>query len=70
MSEGFFDRWSRRKQQVREGEVPEEPVPSGAGGRAGGRETPVPVQAAQVTPPSAGRGRTSRRRRRWPTPRR
>lgn len=22
MSEGFFDRWSRRKQQVREGEVP------------------------------------------------
>jgi hypothetical protein len=27
MSEGFFDRWSRRKQQVREGEVPPpEPV--------------------------------------------
>ncbi|OUM02395.1 DUF3306 domain-containing protein [Variovorax sp. JS1663] len=25
MSEGFFERWSRRKQQVREGEVPEEP---------------------------------------------
>lgn len=26
MSEGFFERWSRRKQQVREGEVLEEPV--------------------------------------------
>lgn len=26
MSEGFFDRWSRRKQQAREGEVPEEPA--------------------------------------------
>jgi hypothetical protein len=26
MSEGFFERWSRRKQQVREGEVPEEAV--------------------------------------------
>ncbi|MBU2408402.1 MAG: DUF3306 domain-containing protein, partial [Gammaproteobacteria bacterium] len=25
MSEGFFDRWSRRKQQVREGQVPPEP---------------------------------------------
>ena len=24
MSEGFFERWSRRKQQVREGEVPQE----------------------------------------------
>jgi hypothetical protein len=27
MSEGFFDRWSRRKQQVRAGEVPQEPLP-------------------------------------------
>jgi hypothetical protein len=26
MSEGFFDRWSRRKQQARAGDVPEEPV--------------------------------------------
>ena len=26
MSEGFFDRWSRRKQQVRAGELPEEPA--------------------------------------------
>lgn len=26
MSDGFFERWSRRKQQAREGEVPEEPV--------------------------------------------
>lgn len=34
MSEGFFERWSRRKQQVREGEVPEEAV--------------VPVEAAPV----------------------
>ncbi len=25
MSEGFFDRWSRRKQQARAGDVPEEP---------------------------------------------
>lgn len=27
MSEGFFDRWSRRKQQARTGELPEEPKP-------------------------------------------
>jgi len=26
MSEGFFDRWSRRKQQARTGEVPDEPA--------------------------------------------
>ncbi|VTU18651.1 DUF3306 domain-containing protein [Variovorax sp. RA8] len=26
MSDGFFERWSRRKQQAREGEVPDEPV--------------------------------------------
>jgi Protein of unknown function (DUF3306) len=30
MSEGFFDRWSRRKQQARAGEVPEEPKPEAA----------------------------------------
>ncbi|MBO9512912.1 MAG: DUF3306 domain-containing protein [Variovorax sp.] len=27
MSDGFFDRWSRRKQQARAGEVPAEPAP-------------------------------------------
>ncbi|RST53598.1 DUF3306 domain-containing protein [Variovorax sp. MHTC-1] len=36
MSESFFDRWSRRKQQVREGEVP----------------PPEPVAAVPVEPPA------------------
>jgi hypothetical protein len=52
MSEGFFERWSRRKQQVREGEVPEEAV--------------VPPEAAAVAeaarphpnPPPEGEGET------------
>jgi hypothetical protein len=62
MSEGFFERWSRRKQQVKEGEaVPEEPVvPVKA------RAEPVPVfaeaapaaEAAHLhpNPPSEGEG--------------
>jgi hypothetical protein len=62
MSDGFFERWSRRKQQVKEGEaVPEEPVvPVKA------RAEPVPVvaeaapaaEAAHLhpNPPSEGEG--------------
>jgi hypothetical protein len=53
MSEGFFERWSRRKQQVKEGEVPEEVVA-------------VPAEAAPVVeaarphpnPPPEGEGET------------
>ncbi len=46
MSEGFFDRWSRRKQQVREGEVPEEPVAPVP--HAALAETPLPVPHAPL----------------------
>ncbi|MDM0076848.1 DUF3306 domain-containing protein [Variovorax sp. J2P1-59] len=49
MSEGFFDRWSRRKQQVRAGEVPEEPEPKPEAPAAS--TAPVSVQAAQEAAP-------------------
>ena len=63
MSEGFFERWSRRKQVVREGEVlPPEPV----GRRRRSCETPEPPIP---TFPRRRQG-ASRRRRRWPIPRR
>jgi len=44
MSEGFFDRWSRRKQQARIGELPPEPAPADPGSAA-------PVQAQPLVPP-------------------
>ncbi|MBB3177450.1 DUF3306 domain-containing protein [Variovorax sp. Sphag1AA] len=40
MSEGFFDRWSRRKQQAREGEVPDEPLKPQAEPLPGGAAAP------------------------------
>jgi Protein of unknown function (DUF3306) len=52
MSEGFFERWSRRKQQVREGEVPEEAVVP---------PEPAPVAEAarpHPNPPPEGEGET------------
>jgi hypothetical protein len=46
MSEGFFDRWSRRKQQVRAGQVPEEaPAPPPESLPA-----PPPPPAAEAAP--------------------
>ncbi|WP_353506095.1 DUF3306 domain-containing protein [Variovorax sp. J22P240] len=53
MSEGFFDRWSRRKQQVRAGEVPEDPKPESGPDASPAAATPVSVQAVQVSAPSA-----------------
>ncbi|MDM0051759.1 DUF3306 domain-containing protein [Variovorax sp. J22R115] len=53
MSEGFFDRWSRRKQQVRVGEVPEDPKPESGPDASPAAATPVSVQAVQVSAPSA-----------------
>jgi len=61
MSEGFFERWSRRKQQALAGEVPEEPKPEAT--RSGPVEPPhtpampvvpagpVPVDEAPDAPP-------------------
>ncbi|MDM0106403.1 DUF3306 domain-containing protein [Variovorax sp. J22R24] len=51
MSEGFFDRWSRRKQQVRAGEVPEDPKPQPEAPLAAA--TPVAVEPAQEAVPPA-----------------
>ena len=51
MSEGFFDRWSRRKQQVRAGEMPEDPKPRSEPDASSPAATPVLVEA-QVTAPS------------------
>ncbi|KWT83847.1 MULTISPECIES: DUF3306 domain-containing protein [unclassified Variovorax] len=55
MSEGFFERWSRRKQQVREGEVPEEAVvPSEPAPVAqAARPQPTPVPEAETETPVA-----------------
>jgi hypothetical protein len=55
MSEGFFERWSRRKQQVREGEVPEEAVvpPEAAAVAEAARPHPNPPPEGEgETPPS------------------
>jgi hypothetical protein len=57
MSDGFFDRWSRRKQQVREGEVPPpEPVVAVPVEPAALVETPgphpgLPPEGEAETPP-------------------
>ncbi|WP_431275485.1 DUF3306 domain-containing protein [Variovorax ureilyticus] len=40
MSEGFFDRWSRRKQQARSGEMPDEPRAPQAAPRESDRPAP------------------------------
>jgi hypothetical protein len=55
MSEGFFDRWSRRKQQVRTGAVPAEPakverVPQAGAGADAADEVPALVEAANARP--------------------
>jgi hypothetical protein len=50
MSEGFFDRWSRRKQQARSGELPDEPrAPQVA---APEPERPEPPSPSPVEPAS------------------
>lgn len=50
MSEGFFDRWSRRKQQVRAGERPEEPAPL----VQQALQVKVPAPAPDITPEREG----------------
>ncbi|VTU20695.1 hypothetical protein H6CHR_01438 [Variovorax sp. PBL-H6] len=56
MSEGFFERWSRRKQQVREGEVPEEVVlPAEAAPVAEAappQPNPLPEREGEIPPPT------------------
>jgi hypothetical protein len=54
MSDGFFDRWSRRKQQVRAGEVPPEPVAEAGNEAHEGPARPEPppeAPAAETAPP-------------------
>ncbi|MBO9649036.1 MAG: DUF3306 domain-containing protein [Variovorax sp.] len=60
MSEGFFDRWSRRKQQAREGAVPDEPrkpperLPGGAAAPPAGEleisDDQLPPEAVETQP--------------------
>ena len=54
MSEGFFDRWSRRKQQARSGELPPEPAPAdpapAAPALAQPGVPPVPQAAVPASP--------------------
>lgn len=52
MSEGFFDRWSRRKQQVRDGERPEEPVPPPDMAPETEGQVPDALQAPEAAPPT------------------
>lgn len=56
MSDGFFDRWSRRKQQARAGQVPAEPAAARSDDEArdiaaGPEPAPLPLPPAEVPPP-------------------
>ncbi len=51
MADGFLGRWSRRKQDVREGKPVEEPPPP-APALAPQAATPAPAPAATATPPA------------------
>lgn len=57
MSDGFFERWSRRKQQAREGEVPQEPVKMPEPAAPGAPGAPVAGAAGlHPDPPTEGEG--------------
>ena len=52
MSEGFFERWARRKQQVKEGEVvPDEPAAAPSEAPAVVEEHDLPSQSEAAVPP-------------------
>ncbi|HSV59638.1 MAG TPA: DUF3306 domain-containing protein [Variovorax sp.] len=53
MSDSFFERWSRRKQQVREGEVPppEVPAPAAAPAVPAAAQSVVETETPEAPPP-------------------
>ncbi|WP_114973757.1 DUF3306 domain-containing protein [Rhodoferax ferrireducens] len=51
MADGFLDRWSQRKQAVREGKVPDEPPATPVTPVAGALPALVPAQAASTDAP-------------------